>query len=67
MILTQVPLEDTVVDFIRMIFEYNVQTILLLEDNVEHVSKHIPVKKLEYEGLFLIKIIVRTVQCSLNV
>ncbi|XP_060578346.1 uncharacterized protein LOC132735420 isoform X2 [Ruditapes philippinarum] len=42
MILTQVPLEDTVVDFIRMLWEFDVQTILLLEEKIEREFEYWP-------------------------
>jgi hypothetical protein len=38
MIVTQFPLKDTVVDFVRMVWELDIKTLVLLEDTVTAVS-----------------------------
>ena len=38
LIVTQFPLADTVVDFVRMVWGLNIKTVALMEDTVPEVS-----------------------------
>lgn len=38
LILTQVPLESTAVDFVRMLWDTNISTIVLLEHSIDEVN-----------------------------